>query len=173
MTKSEAPQEISPLHMRKAMSRFVSGVTVITSVENEETTSVHGMTANSFTSVSLDPPLVLVSVGKHARMHDRIADSGRYGVSILADRQSHLSTHFAGRPGESPPEFVWRDGVPLLDGALAQVVCSLEAAHPAGDHTLFVGRVNHLWYDNGNPLVFYTGSYRDLRLIDREDVWGL
>lgn len=164
---------ISPRELRQATGRFASGVTVITTAEDQNDDAVHGMTANSFTSVSLDPPLVLVSIGKNARMHERIMCSGTYGVSVLADAQSNLSTHFAGRPGDHKVEFVWQNGIPLVSGALSHIACTVEDAHPAGDHTLFIGRVQHLSYDHGRPLVFYTGGYRDLQLIDRDDPWSI
>ena len=79
-----ADLEVTPLHMRKALGRFASGVTIVTTAECEDEASVHGMTANAFTSVSLDPPLVLVSIANRARMNQRIRETGRYGVSILA-----------------------------------------------------------------------------------------
>lgn len=164
---------VSPLHMRKALGRFASGVTIVTTAENEDEASVHGMTANAFTSVSLDPPLVLVSISTRATMDQRIRATGRYGVSILACDQEPLSLHFAG--AAHAPElvrFAWRNGVPLLEGALVHLACTVEDSHPAGDHTLHVGRVEQLWYDDGNPLVFYTGSFRALELQGRDDPWG-
>ena len=164
---------VSPHHMRKALGRFASGVTIVTTAECEEDESVHGMTANAFTSVSLDPPLVLVSISTRAKMDQRIRDTGRYGVSILAGDQEPLSLHFAGAAHQPDlVRFVWRKGVPLLEGALVHLACSVEASYPAGDHTLHVGRVEQLWYDDGHPLVFYTGSFRSLELTGRDDPWG-
>ncbi|WP_034288790.1 flavin reductase family protein [Amycolatopsis benzoatilytica] len=160
--------------MRKALGRFASGVTIVTTAEDRCETSVHGMTANAFTSVSLDPPLVLVSIANRAKMNRRIGETRRYGVSVLADGQEPLSLHFAGVPQRDPDlvRFVWRGEVPLLEGALVHLACSLDASYPAGDHTLHVGRVERLWYDDGQPLVFYTGSFRALEIIGRDDPWG-
>ncbi len=165
--------EPSPLRMRKALGRFASGVTIVTTAESEDEASVHGMTANAFTSVSLDPPLVLVSIANRAKMNAKIAETGRYGVSILAGDQEPLSLHFAGAASEPDlVRFTWRKGVPLLDGALVHLSCTVTNSHLAGDHTLHVGRVEELWYDDGRPLLFYTGSFRALELQGREEHWG-
>ncbi|MGW5520840.1 flavin reductase family protein [Gordonia sp. NPDC003950] len=162
----------SPLRMRKVLGRFASGVTIVTTAEGESEESVHGMTANAFTSVSLDPPLVLVSIANRARMNAKIAETGRYGVSILACDQEPLSLHFAGAASEPDlVRFTWRRGVPLLDGALVHLSCTVTDSHPAGDHTLHVGRVEELWFDDGHPLLFYTGSFRALEL-QGDDSWG-
>lgn len=168
----DAELEVTPLHMRKALGRFVSGVTIVTTAECEDESAVHGMTANAFTSVSLAPPLVLVSIANRAKMNERITGTGRYGVSILAGDQEPLSLHFAGAASEPDlVRFVWRKGVPLLEGALVHLACTVVDSHPAGDHTLHVGRVEELRYDDGHPLVFYTGSFRSLELV-RDDPWG-
>lgn len=164
---------VTPLDMRKALGRFASGVTIVTTAECEDDDSVHGMTANAFTSVSLDPPLVLVSISTRAKIDQRIRDSGRYGVSILASDQEPLSLHFAGASHEPDlVRFVWRNGVPLLEGALVHLACAVVDSHPAGDHTLHVGRVQQLWYDDGQPLLFYTGGFRCLELQGIDDPWG-
>jgi flavin reductase (DIM6/NTAB) family NADH-FMN oxidoreductase RutF len=158
--------------LRKALGRFVSGVTVVTTSDGSSG-EVHGMTANAFTSVSLDPPLVLVSIATKARMDAKIAENGRYGVSILCREQEPVSLHFAG--GEPCPDrvrFVERGGVPLLDGALVHLACRLYDSHPAGDHTLHVGRVEELWSQHGDPLVFFTGSFRALEIVRDDPPWG-
>src|ERR1035437_3948190 len=143
--------EVSALHMREALGRFASGVTIVTTAEREDDASIRGMTANAFTSVSLDPPLVLVSISTRAKVDARIRETGRYGVSILAGDQELLSLHFA--KADHRPDlvrFVWRAGVPLLDGALLHLSCTLEATFPAGDHSLHLGRVEELRYDDRN-----------------------
>jgi flavin reductase (DIM6/NTAB) family NADH-FMN oxidoreductase RutF len=156
--------EVSPLRIRQALGHFASGVTVVTTATGDaDEPEVHGMTANAFTSVSLRPPLVLVSVGNAARTNRRIAETGRYGISVLSGDQAPLSGHFAGgTPCPELVDFVWRDGMPLLDGALVHLVCSLTDSHPAGVHTLHVGRIERLWYRNGSPLLFYTGQLSSL-----------
>lgn len=164
---------VTPLDMRKALGRFASGVTIVTTAECEDEAAVHGMTANAFTSVSLDPPLVLVSISTRAKMDQRIRECGRYGVSILAGDQEPLSLHFAGATQQPDlVRFTWRKGVPLLQGALVHLACTVVDSHSAGDHTLHVGRVEQLWYDDGHPLVYYTGSFRSLELIGGDDRMG-
>ncbi|GAA2810960.1 flavin reductase family protein [Saccharopolyspora taberi] len=156
---------------RNVMGRFPSGVTVVTAPGADG--EVHGMTANGFLSVSLDPPLILVSLAKTTRMAEVLPQSGRYGISMLADDQESHSRHFAGRPQPNlQPEFVWQHGVPLLSGALAHVACDVWDAHDAGDHTLFVGHVRHLAHREGEPLVFFTGSYRALHISPDEDMFS-
>ncbi len=152
---------INPRDFRNTMGRFATGITVITTVVDGQTV---GMTANAFLSVSLEPPLVLVSVGKKAKMHEHLAKSGRYGISFLASDQQAFSQQFAGRPQEGlQVPFVERNGMPLLDGALAHIVATVVDAHPAGDHTLYIGQVEYLEYDDRNPLLFFSGKYRELR----------
>jgi flavin reductase (DIM6/NTAB) family NADH-FMN oxidoreductase RutF len=154
-------QEVTPQQLRKALGCFVSGVTIVTTTIDDE---VHGMTANAFTSVSLQPPLVLVSIATTAKMDDRLRRCGRYGVSILAKEQEALSLHFAGARLKErvDPRFQWRAGVPLIEGALVHLACTITDSHPAGDHTLHVGHVDGLWHEHGRPLVFYTGSFHPL-----------
>ncbi|GAA1344794.1 flavin reductase family protein [Saccharothrix algeriensis] len=162
--------DVDPTRLRRAMSRFASGVTVVTTaVDGPDGPEAHGMTANAFLSVSLSPPLVLVSVAAGARSHRRIADTGRYGVSVLRAEQQALSRHFAGV--EAAPEqvrFDWRDGLPLIDGALVQLACTVRASHPAGDHVLHVASVDRLWADDGAPLLLYNGRPRTLRPAPEE-----
>jgi flavin reductase (DIM6/NTAB) family NADH-FMN oxidoreductase RutF len=121
------------------------------------------MTANAFLSVSLDPPLVLISVGTRAQMHTLLKEGDRYGVSILSEDQELLSRHFGGRPVEwLDVPFVWEQGVPLIRGAVAHLIARVVDAHPAGDHTLFIGRVEYLDAKEGYPLLFYGGSYAQI-----------
>lgn len=149
-----------PRELRKAFGRFASGVTVVTTSHDGHT---HGMTANAFVSVSLDPPLVLVSVDRRAHLHQVLPSSRRYGVSVLADDQEALSDHFAGRAADGVEvEFVERMGMPLLAGALAYFVVQVVDMHPAGDHTLYIGRVEHFEAREGAPLLFHAGKYERL-----------
>ena len=167
-----AGHAVTGASLRKALGRFVSGVTVVTTGDGSDD-SVHGMTANAFTSVSLDPPLVLVSIATKAKMDARIAANGRYGVSILSRAQEPVSMHFAGgTPCPDRVRFVRRGGVPLLDGALVHLACAVVDSHPAGDHTLHVGRVEELWSEHGDPLVFFTGTFRALEIVREDAPWG-
>ena len=153
--------EFDTRRFRNALGRFASGVTVITAHHGGR---AHGMTANSFVSVSLDPPLVLVSLGNRASMHRILPAARRYGISVLGEDQENLSNHFAGRIVPNlHVRFIEREGVPLLEGAVAYFVAALEEAHPAGDHTLYIGRVEHFEWNDDKPLLFYAGRYRHLR----------
>lgn len=147
---------------RKAMGTFATGVTIITTPDKE---GVHGMTANAFTSVSLDPPLILVSVNKKARTHETIQEAKRFGVNILRYDQEALSTHFAGRPSEEVNQslkYTWYEDIPLLEDCLTQIACRLWAQYDGGDHTLFLGRVVDLKLYEGEPLLYYASAYRQL-----------
>ena len=152
---------IDPREFRSTLGRFATGVTVITT---EKDGQIHGMTANAFLSVSLDPPLVLVSVDNRATMHKLLPESKRYGVSILAANQEALSNHFARRPVEGLKiPFIEKHGVPVLDGAVAQIIARVVEIHPAGDHTLYIGHVEHLEWTDEKPLLFFAGQYHHLK----------
>jgi flavin reductase (DIM6/NTAB) family NADH-FMN oxidoreductase RutF len=150
---------IDPTRMRRTLGRFATGVTVVTTAQGGD---VHAMTANAFTSVSLDPPLVLVSVDHRTRMHQLLPATRRYGVSVLGSRQERTAWHFAGRPlagVERDALFEWAADVPFVRGAIAHVGCSLYDSHEAGDHTLYLGRVEYLDSKPGDPLLFHKGMF--------------
>jgi flavin reductase (DIM6/NTAB) family NADH-FMN oxidoreductase RutF len=153
--------EINAVSFRETLGHFASGVTVITTMYEN---IVHGMTANAFCSVSLDPPLVLVSIDKRAHMQTLLAESGYYGVSVLARNQEALSRHFSGRSQvKLRVPFFWHSSCPLIEGSVAQLVCRIIAAYPVGDHKLYIGQVEALGSSNGNaPLLFYGGKYHTL-----------
>jgi flavin reductase (DIM6/NTAB) family NADH-FMN oxidoreductase RutF len=130
---------------------------VVTTIQNDK---IHGMTASAFLSVSLEPPLVLVSVDKRAHLHAMLATGKRYGVSILKANQADYSQHFAGfGAADLKPEFIWTDNMPLLKNALGHVIARVVDAHEAGDHTLFIGQVEHLAWGDGEPLLYFSGQY--------------
>lgn len=157
----ESAHSFDSRQFRNALGRFASGVTVITAHHEDHP---HGMTANAFVSVSLDPPLVLVSLDNRSYMHKILPAIGRYGVSVLAEDQEILSNHFAGRTVEGLHlRFITHEGVPLLDGAVAYFVVQVIDAHPAGDHTLYIGKVEHFEARDDRPLLFYSGKYQQLR----------
>jgi flavin reductase (DIM6/NTAB) family NADH-FMN oxidoreductase RutF len=145
---------------RTAMGKFATGVTVIaTDVDGD----VHGMTANAFMSVSLDPRLVVISIGEKARILEKIKQSQTFSVNILAADQQELSMIFAGQLKEHREvEFDRLDGKPVLKGAVAQIACEVSAEHLEGDHTLFIGRVTDIHLEDAEPLIFYSGKYRAL-----------
>lgn len=159
MTENSS-DSIDPRTLRNACGLFATGITVVTTELDGE---VHGMTANAFMSVSLDPPLLVVSVGLKARLHYLLQQTGRYGVSILRDDQEDFSSHFAGWAVEGlEVQFERRGDYPVLPNALAHFVCKVVDAHPAGDHTLFIGQVEYLAHDEGDPVLFYGGKYRQM-----------
>ncbi|ULT58644.1 flavin reductase family protein [Neobacillus drentensis] len=145
---------------RTAMGKFATGVTVIaTDVDGD----VHGMTANAFMSVSLDPKLVVISIGEKARILEKIKQSKTFSVNILAADQQELSMIFAGQLKEHREVIFDRlDGKPVLAGAVAQIACEVSAEHLEGDHTLFIGRVTDIQLEDAEPLIFYSGRYRSL-----------
>jgi flavin reductase (DIM6/NTAB) family NADH-FMN oxidoreductase RutF len=162
LTPKAAAVEAAARELRQVMGRFATGVTVVTTTDGD---TIHGMTANAFMSVSLHPPLVLVSLGR-CRMGEMLPRTGRYGVSVLAHDQEHLAAHFAAqRVSPVEPTFTWHDGLPLLDGALAHLGCRVVDVHPAGDHMLWIGEVEHLRYRDAEPLLFYTGRFGTLREV--------
>src|SRR2546427_10220698 len=121
---------------RNALGRFATGVTVVTTAVAD---GVHGMTANAFTSVSLDPPLVLISVGKQARMHAHILQTTRFGVSVLSQDQVAVAWSFAGRPQEGPqPVFQWRGGGRPAARALCPPASSAATWGPRGGTPLLL-----------------------------------
>ena len=162
-----AISSLNPVMFRRVAGAFTTGVTVIT-VEREPGL-VHGMTANSFTSVSLDPLLVLVCVDHDARLLSFLKSQRRFGVSILREDQQSLSEYFA-KTEQTPEEdarldvrYTWTSsGIPLLDNTLAQLACNVVAEHPAGDHTIFIGEVESMESHDGEPLLFHRGQYRRL-----------
>jgi flavin reductase (DIM6/NTAB) family NADH-FMN oxidoreductase RutF len=164
LTPKAAVVESTARELRGVMGRFATGVTVITTFHKE---TIHGMTANAFLSVSLRPPLVLVSLGR-CRMGEMLPRTKRYGVSVLAHDQEHFAAHFAAqRPSPVEPEFAFEKGIPLLGGALAHLVCRVVDVHVAGDHELWIGEVEHLHERDGEPLLFYTGRFGTLREVQQ------
>jgi flavin reductase (DIM6/NTAB) family NADH-FMN oxidoreductase RutF len=145
------------LAFRRTLGMFATGVTVITT---QVGTQVHGMTANAFMSVSLRPPLVVISVDKRARMHALLNEGRRFGISVLSELQRDLSDHFAGRterPAEASFEVI--HDTPVVEGALAHLVCRVVRSYWGGDHSLFVGQVEYARYGEGAPLLFHGGRY--------------
>src|SRR3954464_13872768 len=158
---------INSADFRKAMGAFATGVTIITvDLEGE----VHGMTANAFASVSLDPMLVLVCVDHSTRTHAHLHAKKRFGVNVLCEDQRAISEYYA-RP-ERTHEHAEEEagarfdrtqhGTPVLHGALAYLECRLHTAQDAGDHTIFIAEVEDVVVREGNPLLFFRGKYRSI-----------
>src|SRR5438067_1009043 len=160
-------EPVSVDEFRRTLGMFATGVTVITTRVGEV---VHGMTANAFMSVSLEPPLILISVDRRARLNAMLREGVRYGVSVLEDGQSARSDRFAGRIAEVPePSFEIVHDVPLVEDALAQLVARVVRSYWGGDHSLFLGEVEYVRYGEGTPLLFHGGRYervvRDPRVL--------
>lgn len=152
--------DITADSFKQTLRRWASGVTIVTFQDDEGT---HGLTVSAFLSVSMTPPLVLVSVDKHTNSHPRLLEVARYGVSILSAEQQRVSNHFAGWDDELEPPFTDLGGFPVLDGAAANLVCKMHVQHDGGDHTLFVGEIEQVsWREDAEPLVYYSGAYRAL-----------
>jgi flavin reductase len=162
------PHEITPEEFRRALGLFATGVTVVTT-EHENT--LHGMTANAFASVSIDPLLVLVCVGLEAGLHELLPLSKRFAVTVLAHDQHALSEWFASprRPlgDDQFNEVRWFPapftGCPVLEGGLAYVDCRVTDVLAGGDHSIFLGDVIDLAVlRDTDPLVFFAGGYHRL-----------
>ncbi|MBV9193814.1 MAG: flavin reductase family protein [Solirubrobacterales bacterium] len=150
---------------RATVGAFATGVTVITTRGEEH---AYGMTANAFSSVSLDPPLVLVCVIADSEGSKHIQRNGVFAVNILHADQEPVSRFFASRDRPrgrdaftSVPHRVSATGSPIIQGAVAYLDCNLHAAHEAGDHEIFIGEVLELGFESeGQPLVFHGGRYK-------------
>jgi flavin reductase (DIM6/NTAB) family NADH-FMN oxidoreductase RutF len=155
--ETPALEELEAIEFRRTLGMFATGVTVITAQVGEQ---IHGMTANAFMSVSLQPPLILISVDRRARMNALLREGMRFGVSVLEEHQSALSDRFAGRSDEGPePAFELVRELPLVEGALAHLIARVVRSYWGGDHSLFLGRVEYVRYGEGTPLLFHGGGY--------------
>jgi flavin reductase (DIM6/NTAB) family NADH-FMN oxidoreductase RutF len=149
--------------LRQVMGHFATGVTIITTLTKAG--QLHGLTANAFTSVSLEPPLLLISVDKKAESWPAFEESRVFTVNILADDQEGLSRKFAVSGGNKFEGVAYRigaNGAPILDGTLAYIECTLYAAYDGGDHSIYLGEIQQVEIHEGKPLVFYRGGYRAL-----------
>ena len=154
---------VGPDDFRRVCGHFATGVTIITTCDVDGRPT--GLTASAFTSVSLDPPLVLVCVSHKAQSYPALRDGGKFAVNILRDAHETVSRRFA---TTSLDKFdgvsytVSPLGLPLLDDALAHVECVTVRAYPEGDHTIFVGRVERARAGGGAPLLYFRGQYQRL-----------
>jgi flavin reductase len=156
-------QQNEQLALREVMSQFATGITVVTA----SGAHCHGMTANAFTSVSLDPPMVLCCVARTARLHEAILTARSFGVSVLSDSQEDVARYFAkrGRPAGRAQfdEVDWFPGqrteAPLITGALAWLECELAEVYHGGDHAIFLGHVLAASRGTGGALLFFGGGF--------------
>lgn len=153
---------------RATLSHFPSGVVVITGFDEHGTPA--GLTCQSFTSLSLDPPLVLIAPAKSSRSWPRIAGGNRFAINILGADHRDISGTFARSGGDKFAEVAWHvspENLPVLDDAIAVIECEIDAVHHGGDHWIVVGAVRAIGTragsDDPEPLVFYRSGYRTLR----------
>lgn len=165
LATADAPSNVAPIavpsadrvQFRTSVALFATGIAVVTM--NDGQGGVHGVTVNSFTSISLDPPTVMISL-KPGHAHDLISASGWYGVSVLSDGQQGHSRYFCGsRDGDWVPEYVLGERVPTLAGSLARFECQVSEAITVHDHTLFLARVVSCESEDGSPLMFFASNY--------------
>lgn len=158
-------QAFTSIEFRNTVGSFATGITVITTRGHDH---LYGMTANAFSSVSLDPPLVLVCVIRDTEGSRNISSNSIFAVNVLSEPQEAISRYFSGRDRprgldafKDVPHRAAVTGAPIIDGAAAYLDCRLAATHDAGDHLIFVGEVVALGQDpDARPLVFHGGRYR-------------
>lgn len=153
---------ITSTEFRRLMGNLATGVAVV-AARHPETGQPFGLTANSLTSVSLEPPLVLVCVQQQLRSHDCIRCAEHFSVNLLGEHQEEVSRRFARRDGEEKfagvPFRTGASGAPILEDAFAWLDCRLWASYPGGDHTIYVGEVLAGEAREGRPLLFFQGAY--------------
>src|SRR5579863_379040 len=148
--------EVDPWLYRRTCAQFATGITVVTTLDSHG--HPHGMTVNSFSSVSLDPPLVLVSIDLKNAILGHFISTSWFAINILAEHQEELSRRFSSSSGDHFLELDWHagtSGTPLLEGVLAQLECSVVRTFEAGDHTILIGEVRRAGYQAGQPLVYF------------------
>jgi flavin reductase (DIM6/NTAB) family NADH-FMN oxidoreductase RutF len=160
----EFDAKVDPSDFKAVLGRWATGVAVVTT-RGADGTQI-GLTVNSFASVSLDPPLVLFSIGRDAGSFEAFGKVGCFAVNLLRQDQTEVSNRFADPEGERfavDPTEQWVTGAPILTDALAALDCEIHARHDGGDHVIIVGRVRKLKVLNdGHPLGYWLGGYRAL-----------
>jgi 3-hydroxy-9,10-secoandrosta-1,3,5(10)-triene-9,17-dione monooxygenase reductase component len=162
-----AASDLSPDELRRALGRFVTGVTIVTCRDGQGTPV--GLTANSFNALSLDPPLVLWSLREASSTLDAFTNASHFAVNVLAADQVDLSRRFARPSSAKFDEGEWTDGqggAPLLAGCVAVFECRRRSHHTAGDHVLFIGEVERIGGSAATPLIYHAGHYRTLADTD-------
>jgi flavin reductase (DIM6/NTAB) family NADH-FMN oxidoreductase RutF len=153
-------QKIEPLELRSALSRYATGVCIATTVAKDGAPA--GLTITSFNSLSLDPPLILWSLGLNSSNLEVFSSSDCFAINVLGVEMTELARRFSRSGGDKFTDVAvetGRTGVPLISGAIVQLECLTEAQYPAGDHILFVGRVVGVAVGNGAPLVFCNSAF--------------
>ena len=152
-----------PKELRRVMGLFATGVTVLTTRDDDG--RPYGLTANAVTSLSLTPPLLLICIDKNAETHPHFLTSRCFVVNILSEDQEELSGRFAKSGGDKfgpLPFSTNQDGVPVLENTLAHLECRIIETHEGGDHVIHIGEVQHAEVRGGRPLLYFQGKYRHL-----------
>jgi flavin reductase (DIM6/NTAB) family NADH-FMN oxidoreductase RutF len=155
---------ISRDEFRAALGRFASGVTVVTTKDPDG--RLHGITVSAFCSVSLEPPLILVCIEKNTGSHYAFEQSDSFVVNLLREDQQYISDRFASYLPDKFAEVKYHPGIdelPVLEDVLANLECRLVNSHASGDHTIHVGQIERATVNNGKPLVYWHGNYRELK----------
>ena len=155
---------VSKDEFRRALGHFASGVTVVTSKCADG--NLRGITVSAFSSLSLEPPLVLICIDKRASLHDHLNEGGHFAVNILAHDQELVSRRFASKDPDRFEGLGYREGetgAPLINGALSSIECRIVHSYPGGDHTIVVGEVLETHVNEGDPLAYFRGGYVRLR----------
>jgi flavin reductase (DIM6/NTAB) family NADH-FMN oxidoreductase RutF len=156
----DGPQE-GNASLREVMGSYPTGVTIVAA--RDDGGLPFGLTINSFTSVSLEPPLVLICLGHASRCHDRLVSGGHFSVNLLAQDQSATASRFASEPSDGRFESVeWSkgpSGTPLLEGSIACLECSIQEVLSGGDHSIILGRVTHATMSDRPALMFHRGRF--------------
>src|SRR5699024_205585 len=146
---------------RDAMGKFATGITVVSMYDKDETI---GMTVNAFMSLSLDLMLVAVSIDERARMSDNFKSKKSFGISMLSESQQELSSYFARQIElDYDVKFLDQAGVPVIEGALANLSCETVQEVKAGDHKIFIAKVNDIAVNEGDPVIYFGSNYRYLK----------
>jgi flavin reductase (DIM6/NTAB) family NADH-FMN oxidoreductase RutF len=154
---------VTRAEFRRACGRFPTGIAIASVLDHQGTP--HGLTVSSFTSVSLDPPLILICLGHRVSAIDVFRASAHFGINVLAEGQRDLAERFAQKEQPRFDGLKWRrgkTGVPLLPGVLAALECAVRQRLTAGDHDIFVGEVVRARVAGGDPLIHFVGAYRRL-----------
>lgn len=155
---------VTELEFRNALSRFASGVSVVTTRDNSG--RFFGITVSAFCSVSLFPPLVLICIEKITASHFAFTESGAFVVNVLKSSQVELSERFASPAPDKFEDIACHpgiEGIPILNESLASIECRLTGVHDAGDHSIFVGEVENCTVSEGDPLLYFRGRYDTLK----------
>ena len=154
---------VSHEEFRQALGRFASGVTVVTCKSDDGNPG--GLTVSAFSSLSLEPPLVLICIDRRASVYENLKEGSWFAVNVLAQDQESVSRRFASREADRFKGIGYREGktgAPLIEGALACIECRVVHSYPGGDHTVFIGQVESSEVNDGKPLLYFRGGYSSI-----------